>query len=75
MGNNVYGELNRMPHLLIAGATGSGKSVCVNAIISSILMRTKPDEVKLVLIDPKRLSLHLIMMYHIYYLQLLRMEI
>ena len=56
MGNNVYGELNRMPHLLIAGATGSGKSVCVNAIISSILMRTKPDEAKLVLIDPKKVE-------------------
>lgn len=56
MGTNVYGRLDTMPHLLIAGATGSGKSVCVNSIICSILLRTRPDEVKLLLIDPKKVE-------------------
>ncbi len=55
-GENVFGQLDRMPHLLIAGATGSGKSVCINAIIASLLLRTTPNDVKLLLIDPKKVE-------------------
>jgi S-DNA-T family DNA segregation ATPase FtsK/SpoIIIE len=56
MGECVFGQMEKMPHLLIAGATGSGKSVCVNSIICSFLLRTRPDEVKLILIDPKKVE-------------------
>ena len=56
-GNPVYFDIPDMPHLLIAGATGMGKSVCINSIIMSLIYRAKPDEVKLILIDPKKIEL------------------
>ncbi|MGH7868768.1 MAG: DNA translocase FtsK, partial [Candidatus Dormibacteraceae bacterium] len=64
LGNDVTGQpitsdLSRMPHLLIAGATGQGKSVCINALLCSLLMHSRPTELRLVMIDPKRVELNL----------------
>jgi len=55
-GSLVYGDIGSMPHALIAGATGMGKSVCINALITSILYKARPDEVKFIMIDPKKVE-------------------
>ena len=56
-GTPIFGDLTKMPHLLIAGTTGSGKSVCINSVIVSILLKARPDEVKFIMIDPKMVEL------------------
>jgi len=56
-GTSIVGDLTRMPHLLIAGATGQGKSVCINALITSLLFQVTPDHLRLILIDPKRVEM------------------
>jgi S-DNA-T family DNA segregation ATPase FtsK/SpoIIIE len=56
-GEHLLSDLTKMPHCIIAGATGSGKSVCINTLVMSIVMNAKPDEIKLLLVDPKKVEL------------------
>ena len=56
-GKAVYTDLTRLPHLLIAGTTGSGKSGCVNCLVSSVLLRSTPEQVRMIMIDPKKVEL------------------
>lgn len=58
-GNYIFGSLDKMPHLMVAGATGTGKSVCVNAIITMLLYQNSPEELKFIMVDPKRVELSL----------------
>lgn len=58
-GNSIFGDLTKMPHLMIAGATGTGKSVCINTIIASLLYQNSPEDLKFIMIDPKRVELSL----------------
>ena len=65
-GKCVVGDLSKMHHTLIAGATGSGKSVCINTIITSLLYKSSPDEVKLIMVDPKVVELSVYNGIHIF---------
>ncbi|WP_270446272.1 DNA translocase FtsK, partial [Anaeroglobus sp. AF13-6AC] len=56
-GTPIVADLTKMPHMLVAGSTGSGKSVCINTLISSILFKQRPEDVKLILVDPKVVEL------------------
>lgn len=56
-GNIITVDLSKMPHMLVAGSTGSGKSVCINTIIAGILYKARPEEVKMILVDPKVVEL------------------